>query len=318
MILKNENNKLNFILAIFTPFSKALTGGIVAMHKLAYKLANYGHNVYIFCEPEYPHENIKIIPSKLTMEEGFVQSYSWESFTYPLHTTISIYPQITRGNPFNTTHVARWILYDTEIDIENLYGENDIYFNYGNFKTFKKQELKELTIFDYNFDKLYKTNFGDRKTFCHIIHKHTPPNGLEIFEKLGSEDISGWKQKGSYNYLRKKLNEYEYFLTYDQKSFYTLAAGLCGTKSIILNPGPSYEFAGNAFSNSEEYSQTMSPTEYRLKNKIQMFGVAYGWDDLCWAKKTIELVPNYLKELEKIDDKSVNNFIKFWENKLLK
>ena len=96
MIIQSEHGKINFILALFTPFSKALTGGIVAMHKLAYKLANYGHNVYIFCEPEYPHENIKIIPSKLTMEEGFVQSYSWESFTYPLHTTISIYPQITR------------------------------------------------------------------------------------------------------------------------------------------------------------------------------------------------------------------------------
>lgn len=316
MIISSQPGKINFVMALFTPFSKALTGGIVAMHKLANLIANKGHNVYIFCQPEYPHQNIKVIPSTITSEEGFVQNYSWESFTYPLYETVSIYPQITRGNPFNTPNVARWILYDTEFNIEENYGENDIYFNYGNFKTFRKQEHRELTVFDYKFDKLYKTNFYERKTFCHIIHKHTPPNGLEIFEKLGSEDITSWKQNGAYDYLRTKLNEYKYFLTYDQKSFYTLAAGLCGTQSIILNPGPSYEFSPNANSDSESYKEIISPTEYRLKNRIQMFGVAYGWDDLSWAEKTIEFVPSYLRELEKIDNKTVDNFMKFWENKI--
>jgi hypothetical protein len=28
------------------------------------------------------------------------------------------------------------------------------------------------------------------------------------------------------------------------------------------------------------------------------------------------MVQNYLKELEKIDDKTVDNFIKYWENKI--
>lgn len=316
MIIEQQEGKLNFVLGVFTPFAKALTGGIVAMHKLANAIANRGHNVYIFCPPEFPHENIKVIPSNLTNEEGFVQNYSWEGFSFPLHTTISIYPQITRGNPFNTLHVSRWILYDTEKDIEDGYRENDVYFNYGNFKTFRKQEHRELTVFNYYFDKLYKTNFGDRKTFCHIIHKHTPPNGLEIFEKLGSEDLTSWKTRGAYDYLRQKMNEYKYFLTYDQKSFYTLAAGLCGTQSIILNPGPSYEFAGNAFSDSEEYKNIMTPTEYRLQNRIQAFGVAYGWEDLSWAEKTINFVPDYLRELDKIDNKSVDKFIKYWENKV--
>lgn len=316
MIIPSEAGKLNFVLFVFTPFAKALTGGIVAMHKLANLLANKGHNVYIFCQPEYPHENIKIIPSTLITEEGFVQNYSWEGFSFPLHQTVSIYPQITRGNPFNTTHVSRWILYDTEWDIEQYYGTDDVYFTYGNFKTFNKKDYRELTVFNYNFDKLYKTNDGNRKTFCHIIHKHTPPGGLEIFKTLNSEDLTDWRQRGEYDYLREKLNQYKYFLTYDQKSFYTLAAGLCGTQSVILNPGPSYEFAGNAYSSSEDYGQETTPTEYRLKNRIQMFGVAYGWDDIEWAEKTIEFVPNYLRELEKIDNKTVDNFINFWKNKL--
>lgn len=317
MVLSDDPKKLNFILGVFTTFNQALSGGLLAMHKLANLLAKSGHNVYIFCEPEYPHPNIKTIPSEITKNEGFMSQYSWENFFYPSNKTISIYPQIFRGNPFNTEHVVRWILYDTEKDIEQNYGENDVYFNYGNFKTFRKVEHRELTVFDYQFDHLYKTNFGDRKTFCHIIHKHTPPNGLDIFKQLNSEDLTGWKQLGAYDYLREKLNEYKYFLTYDQKSFYTLAAGLCGTQSIILNPGPSYEFADNAYSFSEDYKKILTPTEYRLNNKIQMFGVAYGWDDISWAEKTIDFVPSYLKELEIIDNKTVKNFVNFWENKIL-
>lgn len=313
-----DNGKINFLVAIHTPFSHALTGGIVAMHKLAYELADRGHNVYTFCEPEYFHKNIRVIPSTLNRQEGFVEWYSWPPFNYNLHNTVSIYPQIARGNPFNTEHVVRWVLYDTEPDIENAYGENDVYFNYGNFKTFKNVEHRPLTAFNYYFDKLYQSNTGKRKGFCHIIHKHTPPNGLEIFKNLNSFDLTDWKSKGAYDYLREQLNQYEFFLTYDQKSFYTLAAGLCGTKSIILNPGQQYEFAGNALTMKEEYDNMLTPTEYRLKNPIQLFGTAYGWEDIQWANKTIGMVRDHLTELEKIDKKTIDGFVRYWENKIFR
>ena len=316
MTLEN-NGKINFLIGVHTPFSPALTGGIVAMHKLAYELADRGHNVYIFCEPEYPHENIRVIPSTLKRQEGFVEWYSWQQFNYNIGNTVSIYPQITRENPFNTKHVVRWVLYDTEPDIENAYGPNDVYFNYGDFKTFKNVEHRPLTVFNYYFDKLYQTNTGKRKGFCHIIHKHTPPDGLEIFKNLNSVDLTNWKSKGAYDYLREQLNQYEYFLTYDQKSFYTLAAGLCGTKSIILNPGQQYEFTGNALTMDEKYNNILTPTEYRLKNPIQMFGTAYGWEDIQWANNTVDMVKDHLIELEKIDKKTIDNFVRYWEIKIL-
>lgn len=316
MILKDDN-KINFLVGVHTPYSRALTGGIVAMHKLAFELAERGHNVYTFCEPEYPHENIEVIPSTLNRQDGFIEWYSWPSFSYNIKKTVSIYPQISRGNPFNTKHVVRWILYDTERDIENEYGSEDIYFNYGNFKTFKDVEHRPLTVFDYNFDKLYQTNFKKRKGFCHIIHKHTPPNGLQIFENLKSFDLTNWKAKGAYDYLREQLNQYEYFITYDQKSFYTLAAGLCGTKSIIINDGKQYEFTESALTTDGEYQNILTPTEYRLKNPIQMFGTAYGWDDIQWANNTIDMVKDHLIELQKIDQKTIDQFVKYWEEKIL-
>ena len=127
MELANDN-RLNYIIYLFTRFSEAMSGGLIALHKLAYKLAERGNNVYIFCEPEFPHPNIRVISSEKTYDVEFIQNHTWESFTYPLHKTISIYPQITRGNPFNTEYVVRWILYDTQLDIESHYGETDEYF----------------------------------------------------------------------------------------------------------------------------------------------------------------------------------------------
>ena len=263
MNLKNDEGKLNFVINLHHEYARAMSGGIVALQTLAYKIAERGHNVYIFCKPEYPHENIHVIPSKSVYTEGFLEGYEWEPFNYPLNKTISILPQITRGNSFNTIHTARWILYDTMLRYEKAH-----------------DDVKK------------------------------------IFEQLKSTSLNDWKTNGAYDFLREQLNQYEYFLTYDQKSFYTLAAGLCGCKSIILNPGPSYEFAPNAYSDSKQYVNEFSPTEYRLENPIQAFGVAYGWDDIGWANKTIDFVPNYLKELEKIDNKTVDGFIKYWENKI--
>lgn len=311
----SDENKLNFLVGVHVNFARVLTGGVVAMHKLAHNLAKTGHNVFTFCEPEYPHENIRVIKShgkKLNDDET---EWSWESFQYPLNKTISIYPQIIRGNPYNTKHVSRWVLYHTEKFIEDQYGDEDVYFNYGNFKTYKTVPDRKLTVFNYYFDKLYITNKGSRKGFCHLSHKNTPPNGHEIFKTFDSFDLGQWKTSGAFDYLREQFNKYEYFLTYDQKSFFTLAATLCGCKSIVLNPGPSFEQGQNAFTNSEDYGKTMTPTEYRLNNPIQMYGIAYGLDDISWANKTIELSTAHLKELEIIDNKTVTDFVRFWETK---
>jgi len=120
-----DENKINFLVGVHVNFSQVLTGGVVAMHKLAHNLAKTGHNVFTFCEPEFPHENIKVINSVGNRLNDLETEWSWETFHYPLNKTVSIYPQIIRGNPYNTKYVSRWILYHTEKPIEDLYGEND-------------------------------------------------------------------------------------------------------------------------------------------------------------------------------------------------
>ena len=315
MNLPTIPGKLNFIIDVHSSYSDKLTGGIVVMHKLANAIAKKGHNVFIFCEPEYPHKNIFEIECSLVRTDKFIETYLWEPFTYNLNNTIAVYPQVTGGNPYNVRNVARWLLYNTEEEIEESYADSDKFFNFSNFKTFKLRDSKQLMILDFNLDKLYITNFGKRKGFCSIVHKNFPPAGDEVLSMMNSFDLTNWKDLGGYDYLRETFNKYEYFLTYDQKSFYSVAAGLCGCKTIILNPGKPYEFAEDA-SSLDDYRETVTPMEFRIENPIQLYGIAYGWDDVQWANRTIGMVRDHLIEFEKYCETTVDNFVKYWENKL--
>jgi hypothetical protein len=293
-----NNDKLNFIISIFYTYGESLTGGHVALHMLAYKLAERGHNVYIFTKPEYPHKNIHVIPSKREVRDETTFYNSWDSFEYNQNNTISIYNEIMWWNPFNTQHVTRWIMYDTSKEIEDTWSESDVYFNYNNFKTYNKSCEKKLTVMDFHFDKFKITNEGSRKKYCHIFHKNTPENYKDILLKYNSDELSEWKTTGAFTFLGEKFNEYEYFLTFDRDTFLTTAATMCGCKSIILNP-----------------DKNINPFEFRNIKPYQRVGVAYGEDDVEWAEKTISFSDLSVKYLSEIQDKTVDDFVDFWIKK---
>lgn len=313
MELKN-NGKINFVIDLFINFKDQMSGGLVALHKLSYELANRGHNVYIFCEPEYPHKNITTINSQTTIEGSRFNS-TWESFSYNLNNTVSIYTEHNLNNPFGTKHITRWLLYHTKKEFEEQYLKNEYYFNYGGCKTYRGYDDGYLTVLDYNLDKLFITNKGKREGYCHILHKNTPKNGIEIINKFNSKGIDNWYNKGGYDFLREEFNKYEYFLTFDQNTYLTVAAALCGCKSIILEPNYRDFNVKNAYTENEYYYESLTPTEYKLGFPRNMFGVAYGMDDLKWADDTINLVRDHIIEMEKIDRKTVDKFVDFWYKK---
>ena len=296
MELKNDKHKLNFIIGTFFGFGEVLTGGNVAMHLLAYKLAERGHNVYIFTKPEYHHENIHSIQSKSGHNDKGVMIHEWEGFSFPLDKTIAIYDEITHGNIFNVLNVNRWILYNVDEHIENTWSESDTILNFGNFTNKKNIADLPLTVFDYKFDYLYD-EMRERNGYCHILHKNTPHNADSILDSYNSTDIGDWKSRGAYNYLREEFNKYKYFLTFDRHSFYTIAAGLCGCIPIILNP------------------EDIPPQLYRSTNPQQSVGIAYGIDDVQWAVSTLPYIRDHIKSLETLNNKTVDDFVSYWEDK---
>lgn len=275
-------------------------GGSIVMHKLAFELAIRGHYVYIFNEPIYPHENIKVIKStKFEKDNGWWYTFTWEGFVYEQNRTVSIYPNITWENPFGSDNVTRWVIGDTDEQQVSTWKQTDYICNFGTFHIPTSFYQTSLTTFDYGFKKFYNTYNPKRKGFGHIKHKNTPDWGLDFFERFESTEIPHYNGKKELDYLLEEFNKYEYVLTFDKKSYYTTAAALCGTKAIILDT-----------------NKNKSPERYRAENPIQMYGVAYGFNDLDWANKTIHLVRDYLKNLEQKDIITIENLISYWENKL--
>ena len=301
MNLKSSEDKLTFIVDTMISIGLEQKGASIVLHKLAYELAIRGNYVYVSNEPLYPHENIEVIPTIKSNDNEWLPSFTWEGFSFNLNNTISINPQTTFGNPFNTIHTARWILHDFEQEQWDLFNDTDTIFNYGTFKVPEGTIQKKLTISNYNFDKLYNTNNPNRNGFGHILHKNTPDWGIDFLKNIGSSEIPHYNGKKSIDYLLEEFNKYEYILTFDDKSYYTAAAALCGAKSIILNT-----------------DENITPIEYRMNNPVQMCGVAYGMNDIKWAEQTIGLVKYNLLQLEKQDNKSVDEFIRYWKNRILK
>ena len=170
----------------------------------------------------------------------------------------------------------------------------------ADFKTPFNFKPKKLIAVDYNIDKFKNLKDSSRYGFCHILHKNTPEWGKEFINKFNSKDLSDWNENGGFSYLNNELNRYEYMLTFDDKTYLTTIAALCGAKAIILNE-----------------DRSLTPYKYRQLNPPQMYGVAYGLDDISWANKTIDMVKSHLIELDKNDKETVKEFVEYWENKLL-
>lgn len=279
---------MNFIVSIKVNFGDVLTGGVLVLHKLAYEIARRGHKVTIFTKPEYPHPNI------IVKEDS---SENELNFEYNPNETVII-PSFDWKNNSDIKHVSRWALYHIGPELMSNVDPTDEIFNFGSFEIYGVNSTKKLTTFDYQKNIFINKNQNREKRYCHLLLKNNPPNAHELISYFDSFDLSDYKSKGCFEYLSEKFNEYEYFLTFDDKTFLTLAAAMCGCKPIILN------------------TSVKRPLMYRMENPLQMFGVAYGFRDLTWCDNTLDYVPEYVDYLEMRDNETIDEFINFWKKKL--
>jgi hypothetical protein len=292
-----SQDRVNFIIYLFISEKEKLNGGLMALHKLAYEIADRGYKVVIFTEPMFKHENISVINSTYNVIDGH-HIFHWEGFTYPYENTITIYPEIIKGNPINTKHVVRWLLYEPQTEVENTFLETDYIFNYSSHFSKNLKSISELTTLVTNSDIFYNFNSTQRKGYCYISGKKEPKDYKKVITDYNADVLNGWQLNGGLEYLNKKFNKYKYFLTYDDKTYFTILASLSGLIPIIIP------------------QDNRLPIEFRQENPIQNCGVAYGFEDIEWAIKTNHLVRDNINQYEKYFTKTINNFISYIEKKI--
>jgi hypothetical protein len=267
--------------AVYTPHKEHMCGGHLVVHRFIKILADLGHMVILNREPLFQCNHI-------LMNNKDIKKFISEN-----NDTVAIYTEHIKNNPFKATHVIRWILYHTNELIEQTWKPSDIYFYYWEgFRTLRNFNNNILNVLEPNFDFFYNKN-QERSGYCHIINKKTPENA--IFTEYNSVDITNYT---NFKELGDLFNKYEYFLTYDDATYYSIAAALCGCKSIIITQNNEY-----------------TPEQYKNLFPIFKYGVAYGLTDIQYANDTIDLVYKHINELTKAADKYIENLISIWDQK---
>ncbi len=246
----------------YTPNS----GGCVALHKLAHNLALLDQHSYIMADTKNPAYMGTLISEEQAMQLA------------ALPNAFVIYPEVTCGNPLNAKHVMRWVLYFVRTYGQfGLFGENDLIYRYAPMFTLRHPQpvQGQLCAMELNLD-IWENRRLPRNGSCFILKKkgHKP-----VIHPPGSIQLDDYAERGGNAYLADMFNRCEYFYSYDDATWLSIMAALCGCKSIVV---PEAGVTAQQWYSGYPYFK---------------YGIAYGPDQLPHALATAPLMEYHLRLL---------------------
>jgi hypothetical protein len=292
-ICKNDFNKNNIIIYPHGPYQQG-DGGINVLYYLAKQLEETGKNVRIY--PKF----------------GIIDSPHFNKYynnDFDITDCVVIYCEGTVGNPLCARYSVRWMLSELGKNVPyhfmNTWNQKELvyYFNTENriesspelqgtvykllplliippiFKNINSERVKNSCCFT-----IRKGNHM-RKTIT-LIH---PQNSFEITKQHSHAD------------LFDLFNKFEIFVSYDPLTFLTVMAVLCGCITIV-DPMPNMS--------KDEWLKTTAAYGYLLSNKISgYYGIAYGKEEIEWAKSTIHLAKQQWDDIIRYNHKFYESFV---------
>lgn len=271
-------------------------GGAIFQHELVHALNSFGETAFL-----YPQPTIKQpLRSRLSRMRRNPISY-WYKQPYEvkpdLNTPIArrwdfkpnsiiVYPEIVMGNPLRGKNVVRWLLYIPGLFHPYEFGKDDMFFRVGEIT-----DLPEVTggapdLELWKINPAYRNeNRPDRKGACYIVRKgRDKPRIPQTADAIFMDDMSHAE-------MAEVFNQCEVFYSYDEASFYSQYAAMCGCVSIIV-PGI-----------------FKSRAEWVAQHELGQYGVAYGLDDTEHAIATRHLVEGMLLQKQADGLETVKQFI---------
>jgi hypothetical protein len=220
---------------------------------------------------------------------------------------ITIYPEVISGNPFNAKNVVRYVLYYPGWHAgDKQYSNNEIIITYNNeyVKDTKYDNAFVLTVLNPKLNIMSNHNKKRNKIGLLVRkckdfdYKMNLLNQYKHLLKLPviSIDDEINKCKDLRN-LSKIYNTISLFISFDPHTYHSTMAALCGCTSVVI---PSKEISDTEFYNVTKY------------------GVAYGFDNIDFAKLTYSKMINDLKQMEQNTFTQCDKFVELVKSHFIK
>ena len=263
---------------IYTHMSgRDMSGGTVVQYYLAKLLEEYGQNVRIYTRCGSKPDN------------GIYDNFYNNDFPIDDNTVV-VYCEGTLGNPLNAKNVVRWMLSELGKNVPyesaNTWGKNELVYYFNSEIKFDKNPEKIGIVYKllsclYTNPVIKQYNFEERTGCCYAIRKafwHTVP--IQFYQI--NEPAFELPYQIEHSECAEYFNKYKFFISYDPCTFLTMMAAICGCISIVY---PRDNMT------KQEWIQTTAANEYiKSKGLDNLYGIAYGIEDIQYAIDTIHLV----------------------------
>lgn len=283
-------------------------GGMIVMHNFARYLKEEG--IYVKIYTVFDKIKNDIFDDYITDEE--INSLKLEE------KVIIIYTEGTREiDPlFSNKKVVRLMLSELGQNVPfhwvQNWGKNELVYFFCSELRFKNRPNSVGSIYKkLNFlyiNPLYLTNplkIDNKKEYCHTFRKsfiHKTINNLH------PEDSTLISNFATHEEMKQIFSNHKYFVCYDPISYCNILAALCGCISIV------YPIEG---CDKRNWLCKSHVIEYLIEKKLELnyYGVAYGIEDIDFAKNTLHLVKEQQLDIQQyLKKKSMNLFINDMNN----
>ena len=279
-----KNRRKNIIIYPHSDFNLS-DGGVTVQYYLAQILFNMGERVRIYSRDIRPNPLYN----------------NYYNNDFDMDNTVVIYCEGIIGNPLNAKYVVRWVLSELGKNVPKdrylTWGKNDLIYYFNN----NIASHKYLTLLYLNPNiKNYNNNRG--YSWCHTFRKfllNTYHNNVKYIHPENSFEITRHHTQDDYI---KIFNENMYFISYDPLTFLNIIAVLCGCISIV------YPIENK--SKKEWLKETALWGYLEANNLDNIYGIAYGIDDIEYAQNTIQYATEQINDIINYSNKTVDSFIK--------
>lgn len=277
------------------------SGGSIVLHYLVHSLRKLGVEAYV--SPNLKEKSIfyptliKSIHDKIQYNNFKKKTPSFKTMDTPIapkniiSESIIIYPEIVRGNPLQSNRVVRWLLnkpgFFNGVTYEHNPKEEVFFYQYAFIDGLREIPKDNLLQVRWLRDDIYKNrNTSNRAGSCRMIRKGRKLSGIKIPTKDNAIRLDG----KSHIEIAEIFNKTEIFFCHDPYTMYCYYAARCGCVPVVV---PQMGLSRKKWRDG-----------FEIKN-----GVAYGEDEIDWAKATRSALMSDMKNAKLEETKQLKVFL---------